>query len=267
LLLSTVLGAMVMGSVVFLFANMAGSFDERETGTNFAWADNGGLVHRITIAPSYSQLPNAIQLQNVLMEAMQSDGVNPSASCVYVLGGTNEQGPGSDALTLPNAAAAPPVVLGNWFSDANPSLFTSASQFKAGLTASVAMTPIVSPEDFSIFVIKGVSNVDLVIHCRRTDVGVGAAAMATYTVRCYINGALNPDLSYAFSISAADADAATVRPGAVHYWLRQDNDWSLNDDLGAQVVFPDPTAVPYQVASGDVARAFSRFVLFLPTKP
>jgi hypothetical protein len=125
------------------------------------------------------------------------------------------------------------------------------------------MSALGSAEDFSIFVISGTSNVPIVIHSRRSDSG----GMTTYTVRTYLSGTLAEELSYAYSLATSVANDVGVLPGAVHYWLRSDTDWAISDDLGAQVVFPDPTAYPYEVSSADSAKTFSRFVLFLPTRP
>jgi len=264
LLLSTILGAMVVGSVVFMFANMAGAFNEMPSGDKFS-APFVDTTRYIPIAPAYSQLANAIQLQNVLMDMLQSDPngpTNPSAACVFVLGGINEQGEGTVATGLPPTAYAPATL--PWFATIHPSLISSAAQFKAQLvTNGVVLGAVGKAEDFSIFIISARSNVDAVVHCRRTD----SAALATYTVTAYMDGAFVPELSYAYSVPLTDANGATVKPGAIHYWLRQNADWSLNDDLGAQVVFPDPTAVPYFVKSTDNSTTFSRFVLFMPTRP
>jgi prepilin-type N-terminal cleavage/methylation domain-containing protein len=58
LLLTTILGGIVIGAAVFLFANMAGSFSERNTAYQFAWT-SGREGNLIPMAPAYSQVTNA----------------------------------------------------------------------------------------------------------------------------------------------------------------------------------------------------------------
>jgi prepilin-type N-terminal cleavage/methylation domain-containing protein len=108
LLLTTVLGGIVIGSAVFLFANMAGTFSERDSAYTFDWA-SGRENNRIPMAPAYSQLQNAMNLQMVLGDLLShtAAGVEP-VSAIYVIGGEYESGPGgASGTTFPDATAAP----------------------------------------------------------------------------------------------------------------------------------------------------------------
>ncbi|MBN1403112.1 MAG: hypothetical protein JW942_01420 [Opitutales bacterium] len=263
LILASMLGAMVIGSAAFMFASLAGAFDERPTGEVVSWSTDP--VRRLNFAPAYSQLSYAVQLQNTLMEALEASHVGPTndgASCVFVLGGRNLHGVGADATDIPSHLTAPSTL--PWLTAMHPSRMNSSAQFYDKLKELGTAMSTANIEDFSVYVVSGSNKVPLVIHSRRRDVADGGYAI--YTVTAFVNGVLNQDLSYEFALETAVADAAEVKPGAIHYWLRQDAAWGLSDCVGAQVVFPDPTAYPYEAASGDSANTYSRFVMFLPTK-
>jgi hypothetical protein len=147
---------------------------------------------------------------------------------------------------------------------------SSPEDFKSHLTvAALSLSPTANEiaDSFSIYFMRERTSGTVVaaVHCRRSD--DAATNLTTYTVRYWDHDiGFRSGFSYAYALPTSQADNATVRPGAVHYWLRKDDDWLIRDHVGTQVVFPDPTAMPYAIATGDASRAFSRFVLFLPTK-
>lgn len=251
LLLSMVVGAIVLGGAVFIFANMAQAFGEREDGVGN------------TLAPAYSQLPAAMQLQAVLAEALQH------ADAAYVLGGANEVGIPAGADVYPTTLPTSINVVGA-LANAHPATLTSARSFRAAIAGTWgAGTTLTAGTDaqrqsFSIYVFENKNTMSLTIHCRRADSG----ALVTYTVDTYLLGdvAPNPGLSYRFSMTNGQAARYGVDVGATHMWLRQDGEWAIDNDLGAQVVFPDPTALPYEVTNGTVA-TYSRLAMFVPTFP
>jgi prepilin-type N-terminal cleavage/methylation domain-containing protein len=264
MLLSTVLGGMIIASVTFLFANLSMAFTEIRSTQTFAWECEPHENTHIPLSPAYSQLPKAIQLQAALMEAMESDGTNPAAGCIFVLGGVDETGVGDGFETdLPSVEWPAGAVN---LDTAGALDLTSPAGF-AGV-CNIARAEDLSDDEahdsFSIYVVRNRSNLDMVVHCRRAD----ADGNTTYTVTTMQGGDVISQLSYAFCVSTEMANSATVRPGAIHYWLRDVPAWRIADHVGTQVIFPDPTAMPYQVDSDDAtARAFSRLVIFLPTKP
>ena len=264
LLLSTVLGGIVIGSAVFIFANMAGSFSERDSATAYPWTSSRATV---PMAPAYSQLESALNLQMALMDLLQcsQNGVTPANAAVFVLGGLDETGSGTGYTNLfPDAASAPS--LSTPIGGAEAELMTSTADLRLHVTANDStMTAAEAADSYSIYFFTTPSAISAAVHCRRKD---NADGTTMYTVRFWKPGDTAPEgnLSYAYALTTAEANSATVRPGATHYWLRKNAAWRINDHVGTQIVLPDPTAVPYEMASGDASRSFSRFVFFLPTR-
>ncbi len=280
LLLTMVIAGIVLGGAAFMFANFALSFGEISDGSGQTVSDVSRVEadnDPITMAPAYSQLPAAMQLQIVLAEALQW------ADAVFVLGGDNESGtgPGTYPATLPSSTANEDY---NWLAGVRPALAQAPNQFRNVLQNNGRWGDGFDPEgdgareeSFSIYVIGGrdggvKENVTLVVHCRREDVG----GLTTYSVDAFRPGSANadPNISYRFSMPSARTTQGAggisqfrVGVGATHLWLRQDANWGIQEHLGTQVVFPDPTALPYDIGSADNMNAFSRFALFIPTHP
>jgi prepilin-type N-terminal cleavage/methylation domain-containing protein len=270
LLLTTILGGIVIGAAVFLFANMAGSFSERDTAYQFAWA-SGREGNVIPMAPAYSQVPNAMNLQMVLggLLTVNTEGsvTQEPVSAIYVVGGEFEDGPGAaNGTAFPDDTAAP--VLTTAIGPDVAEILTSPTDFKNHIsTGALSLSPTTEEvaDSFSIYFLRQrTAGIAAAVHCRRAD--HADTGLTVYTVSYWDASGLRPEYSYAYALPTAQANDATVRPGAVHYWLRKNDAWMIRDHVGAQVVFPDPTSMPYAVAAGDASRAFSRYVLFLPTK-
>jgi hypothetical protein len=262
------LGAMVLGVVAFTFANMAGSFAEQPTtGQNFDWDTNGADPGNGTIpySPAYSQLSAAFNLQAEIIGALQSttnpagglisrNGGNP-VTAIYVV--TEDMGSlpkvpggnGADISTVANLAGVP---------SGRP---TSSAQFYGFLSqAASGATMEAGQHGFSIYFISADNDVNMAIHCRVITSGTDTI----YTVKTYSGGAFCPSLSYGFGVRNLNS---SVLPSARQIKLRNNAGWGIDEDLGTQVVLPDPSVVAYQIAAGDSTHAFSRFAIFLPLKP
>ena len=267
LLLSMVLGGILLSTITFIFANMAGSFAERPatnyTFSNFGWPNTSALYAQpISYTPAYSQLPAAFALQAAITEEMQATSANDFVPCVYVV--TNSDTTGGK---LPSSTSAPTTFA--WMTALPTSQVSSSAQFAALLNTNGVLTE--ASTGYSIYFISSKSTVDMVIHCRRTDEADG---VTIYTVLTYLNGSFADNLSYAYGIATTQENTCTpVYPSAKHIMLRTSpSAWTygVSDELGAQVIFPDPTAFPYQVSQNDTTaqvRTFSRFVMLLPVNP
>ena len=224
-----------------LFANLAHVYGDRDLGDG------------TPVTPAYKELPAAMQLQAHLQ------GLIAEAASVFVLGGLNEAMDGDYVGSVPFGAGP-----GLWAGlDIDPAQLNSPLQFRSliagGLYEALAGDELA--ESFSIFIVSGKTNVPAVVHVRRQDAG----DYVRYSVNYHEGGTPDPNLSYGFAMPTNQANAFPIRPGATHYWLRRNAQWGIDEHLGAQVVFPDPTAMPYEASTGDV-KAFSRFILFIPTK-
>ena len=263
LLLSTMLGAMVLGVVAFTFANMAGSFAEQPTtGQTFDW----DAARAIPYSPAYSQLSEAFNLQAEISDALQSttnpagglisrNGGNP-ITAVYVI--SSDMG---EYLPVVPAGTANDVSTIAALTGVPSSKISSSAQFFT------LLNPLNGGTGFSIYFISADDHVNMAVHCRVTTSGTDTI----YTVKTYSDGAFCPSLSYGFGVRNRNAVGETlsssVVPSARHIKLRNNAGWGFDEDLGTQVVFPDPSVVPYQIVAGDSTRAFSRFAIFLPLKP
>jgi Tfp pilus assembly protein PilW len=256
LLLSTMLGAMVIGVVAFTFANMAGSFAEQPTtGQTFDW-DN---ARSIPYSPAYSQLPQAFNLQAEISDALQattnaagglvSRNTGNPVTAVYVV--SSDMGENLPAVPAGNASDVSSIAAISGI---------AAAQVASSAEFVTLLNPLNAGTGYSIYFISDDSHVNMAVHCRVTTSGNDTI----YTVKTYSDGAFCPSLSYAFGVRNTNS---SVAPSARHIKLRTDATWGLDEDVGTQVVFPDPSVVAYQIIATDNARAFSRFAVFLPVNP
>jgi prepilin-type N-terminal cleavage/methylation domain-containing protein len=284
LLLSAVLGGMLLSTVAFVFASMAGSFAERPTtgvkfDVNFDVGSGNGYI---PYSPAYSQLPAAFGLQAAIMHEMSAkddaDSANAleSAANIYVLS--------SDDGTLPSTSFAPTTF--KW-SNLTAREVSSSAQFRKILDDATADPDSASVgwnatyiAGYSIFFVKEDSSgvtVDMVVHVRRLNPDE-ASTTSVYKVWTYTYNPTSksvefaPELSYAFGVNYGnqkEADISSIFPSVHRISLRTNTDWAVDEELGAQVIFPDPTVLPYQISSTDAAKArtFSRFAIFLPVNP
>ncbi len=269
LLLSTILGAILVSVAALTFANLAGSFAEKPaSNTDFDWDYNGGGAGngKVPMSPAYSQLPAALSLQGEILHELQatvSAGVmsnlngNGPVCAVYVLSG--------DEGALPDDDSAPATL--EWLGSIPQALLGSSTQFSSAFASHVA--GLSAQNGFSLYFISGLKTVNLVVHCRwviTADPVFGSILI--YKVKTYSAGVFSPELSYEFGI-VANADNSSVKPGVRRVAVRTNADWSIQDEIGSQVIFPDPTVLPYQIAAGDGAnvRTYSRFAMLLPTQP
>lgn len=262
MLLSTMLGGIVVGVVAFIFANMAGSFAEQPTtGANFDWdVDGDGQLDPIPYSPAYSQLPQAFSLQAEVSDCLQTtlaagaladrSGLNP-VSAIYVL--SSDEGVSLPDVPVGDAddIASIPAISGVRAVD-----LTSSSQFSALFGAGNVA------QGYSIYFVSADDTVNLAIHVRAEASGNDTI----YRVKTYALGDFCPNLSYAFGVRNLDA---SVNPSAIYLKLRTNAAWGIDEDIGTQVVFPDPTAVAYQILPGDAnaVRTYSRFAVLLPIQP
>jgi prepilin-type N-terminal cleavage/methylation domain-containing protein len=258
LLLSMVLGAILMSTVAFIFANMASSFAEQPT-TSKLLSDYGDWIgdRPIPMAPAYSQLSQAFNLQSQIISELQTSvdasGNHQFAHSIYVV--TDEDG------NLPQSGDADYSTTSlSWYAAKSPAEVASSEQFQSLYTATDNAT-----EGYSIYFVRGESTVDLIVHVRKYTVDT----ITIYVVKTFVNGTFDETLSYAYGIKTADEANSPVVPSAERLTLRKDADWLIYDEIGTRVIFPDPTALPYQIKASDNSsktRAFSRFVALLPVK-
>jgi len=257
MLLSTMLGGMVIGVVAFMFANMAGSFAEQPTtGQTFDWDTS----RTIPYSPAYSQLPQAFALQAEISDCLQSTQ-NVAGGLACKSGGSPVTAifvvSSDEGENLPTVPAADAADVTNIAAIAGANLLTSSAQFYTLLNPTNAAT------GYSIYCISDDNTVNMAVHCRVTT---PVAGVTIYTVKTYINGDFNPELSYAYGLKNTNS---SVNPSARHIKLRSNADWGIDEDIGTQVIFPDPTVLAYQIGQNDDAavRTYSRFAVLLPIKP
>lgn len=250
------LGGMVIGVVAFTFANMAGSFAEQPTtGKPFDW----DAARAIPFSPAYSQLPEAFSLEAEISDALQvttnaagglqcRNGGDP-VTAIYVISSdegeklpTVPDGTDNDLSTIPALTAV-----------ASSRVASSAEFCKL-------LAPANAVQGYSIYFISGADHVNMSIHCR----AVASGTDTIYTVKTYSQGVFCPSLSYGFGVKNLNA---SVPPSARHIKLRTAAGWNIDEDVGTQVVLPDPSVVAYEISAADSVRTFSRFAVFLPIKP
>ncbi|HNX05756.1 MAG TPA: prepilin-type N-terminal cleavage/methylation domain-containing protein, partial [Opitutales bacterium] len=180
LLLSTVLGGIVIGAAVFIFANMAGSFSERDSDVDFPWTTSHAKVPQ---APAYSQMESALNLQMAIMDLLQASngGLTQSASAVFVVGGRDEAAPGGGCLNdFPDPLAAP--VLSTAIGGAEAELMTSPTAFRTHITTApdVTLSTEAIEDSFSIYIMNTPATIGAAIHCRRIDTANGMTVYSVY---------------------------------------------------------------------------------------
>jgi hypothetical protein len=211
------------------------------------------------------------------------------ADTIIVLGGVDELGNNS---TSAYAAANPTIAnINAGLANVAPNQITSPTQFRT-LIGAIATIPAqdvaetnnaynarlsVSTRDYSVYFVKGrtvASSLNVVV----------TAANWTFTVtyRAYSyaeDGTMTISLEdiYTYSMQTATDFADLMenlqtRPSARHYWLRQASTWGISEHIGTRIILPDPLANPIYVGTNatdnaKTDRTFSRYTLFLPTKP
>jgi prepilin-type N-terminal cleavage/methylation domain-containing protein len=277
LLLSTVLGGILLSAVAFTFANMAGSFAEQPTtGQMMDWdANNDNIAGNdpIPFSPAYSQLPSAFNLQAEISDALQATittgaipaitgkaGLQPVTAIFVISTDENDADGKPEQLpsTLNDAAIAE-------ISGVASAKLTSSTQFYSYFIKTHPLdVPDAQgyPKGYSIYFISGDNTVSMAVHCRITPLDDGYI----YVVKTYDHGTFCPSLSYAFGVKNK---SSSVLPSAKFIKLRANASWGIDEDIGTQVIFPDPSVVAYQVEAGDAdaVRTYSRFAVLLPIKP
>ena len=246
LVLTLVLIGMVLGAAVFFIANLARSLQGES-------ASVGGAT--LSVVPARDQLAAATACQAALLEDAAA------ATAVFVLGGSYEQDPTTEAPLPTTDSAYVPTSL----SGALPLGLQSPGQFRSQLpSGSFASTA--SNGDYTLFLLDNASTIRAVVQVRLLT----ADSHVSWSVNYFRGGILQDGsggtarLSYRFAQTAADYARFTDGPGARHHWLRRSTSWNLEEHLGVRVVLPDPMQSPHADGTGVIVSP--RFIHHLPTR-
>jgi prepilin-type N-terminal cleavage/methylation domain-containing protein len=238
LLISVVVFSITLSATVMFFSGAIQSFLPQKTAAG------------TSILPAYSELTNAIQIQVRLYEDLTD------AASVFVLGGSEEASINAPVLVDNNIAFSgdTPPGLSAAVAGTAPHLVTSPTQFRAALNLDGLGDTQGHPHDFTLFILgdpnSGYNRGEFisVTTVRRDD--STEPDFSTYEVQYWRNNGSNEmvlEHSYKYALRTAIVDNFNSPVGATHYWLRQNMPWSIHEHFAVQMVFPDPTAYPYDV--------------------
>lgn len=238
LIISVVIFSITLSATVMFFSGAIQSFLPQRTAAG------------TSILPAYSELQNAIYIQVRLYEDLMD------AASVFVLGGSEEGAINLPTLVANNIAfdGGTPPALSATVATTFPHLITTPAQFRAALNADGLNNTEGHPQDFTLFILgdpdAGFSRGEFisVTTVRRDD--ESEDGFSIYTVEYWRNDGNDQMIlenSYSYALRTAIVDNYNSPVGAHHYWLRQSLSWNIHEHFAVQMVFPDPTAYPYDV--------------------